>query len=286
MNERLYHQQKEQTTMNRYEKEETMKTPRKFNAWLRSCVIVVLGVFIMGANAAYAEWHFGIGTGLFRLNAKGDVGVTTKVAGPVKADLDLKPEDFDDLMQSAFGFGGYATNGTWMIGYSFSQLCLGDDTKFTTPGGEQAKYDFDFDITGAEVTVGRPIFKGKRVIVGLHGGVRYTQHDISSDLKVGGINYKRDLDNSWADALIGASLAVPFSKTVVWNTKANAGFGGSNGTYYGNTGVTWRFLKNWSITGYGKYTAVDYENEDKGDSDWYLYDVNEFGYGATVLFNW
>ena len=71
----------------------------------------------------------------------------------------------------------------------------------------------------------------------------------------------------------------------MWNNRITAGFGGSEGTYMGQTGITWIFYKGWSSTLYGNYTAVEFENGDEGDSDWYLYDIDEFGIGLGFLYN-
>ncbi len=48
----------------------------------------------------------------------------------------------------------------------------------------------------------------------------------------------------------------------------------------------WHFFKHWEATVYGKYTAFDFENGSKGDADWYLYDVDEYGAGLSVLVTW
>ena len=56
--------------------------------------------------------------------------------------------------------------------------------------------------------------------------------------------------------------------------------------YFGYTGITWHFFKHWAATVYGKYTAFDIENGSKGDADWYLYDVDEYGAGLSVLVTW
>ena len=81
------------------------------------------------------------------------------------------------------------------------------------------------------------------------------------------------------------TLAVPLAEKWVWNNRVDAGFGGSEGTYSANTGVTWRFYKGWASTLYSKYTAIEFENGNRGDADWYLYDVDEFGVGLAVLYN-
>jgi hypothetical protein len=147
--------------------------------------------------------------------------------------------------------------------------------------------EFGFDVTGAELTVGYPIYHEPSAIVRVEGGVRYTKHELDADVAVGGTPVlSRDIDEDWTDALAGISVGFPLAEKWIWNNRFNAGFGGSEGTYFGYTGLTYHFLKHWSATLYGKYTAVEYENDSKGDADWYLYDVDEYGAGFNVLVTW
>jgi hypothetical protein len=254
---------------------------KKLNYGAKVFVLTVLSVLmvISYASVSYAEWSYGIGTGFFRLNAKGDQGFNTQ-SGAVEFKIDLDPDDFSDLAESAFGFAGYATDGTWMVQYSFSNLELED----TTSSGP-VSVTIGFDMTGAEITVGHPVYRTPKMILGVLGGVRYTKHELSADVTVAGGTVNWSIDNDWTDLLVGLTLAVPLAEKWVWNNRVDAGFGGSEGTYSGNTGVTWRFYKGWAGTLYGKYTAVDFENGSRGDSDWYLYDVDEFGVGLAILYN-
>jgi hypothetical protein len=196
-------------------------------------------------------------------------------------------------METAFGFGGYATDGKWMIQYSFGMMELEDDPSVVLPSdaplypGATVSSELGFDSTGAELTVGYPIYECTSLIVRLHAGARYTEHELDADVFLDGTPVlSRDIDEDWTDALFGISAGVPFAEKWMWNNKFNVGFGGSEGTYFAQTGITWRFLEHWSTSLYGKYTAVEFENGSKGDSDWYLYDVDEFGLGLSVLFNW
>lgn len=254
-----------------------------------SLTLLHLLIVISFCSVSYADWSFGIGTGLFRLNVDGEIGVHSNLAGPVKLDVDLDADDISDLMESAFGLGGYATDDTWIIKYSIGKLELEDKGSNSLPAiNSTASFKINFEVTGAEVTVGYPVYRTPSVIVSLDGGVRYTRHELSSRLTfTGGVNGRqdKDIDESWTDFLIGGTVTVPFTKKWIWNTSANAGFGGSEGTYLVYTGVTWRFLERWSSTLYGKYTAVEYENGSKGDTDWYLYDVDEFGLGINILYS-
>jgi hypothetical protein len=259
----------------------------KGKQWLG--VLCVLGVLVAFGTAAHAKWHFGIGTGLFRLHMEGDQGFHTNTAGPVEFEVDLDPDDVGDLAKSAFGLGGYATDGQWMIQYSLGVLELEDDAKTTLPGGESVSSKINFETKGGEVTLGFPVFANNHVTFGVHGGVRYTEHELENKVTIvdgGTTKLSRDINESWTDAVIGLSADVPLAQKWAWNNRVNAGFGGSEGTYMAYTGVSWRFFPRWSATLYGKYMAVEYENGKKGDSDWYFYDVDEYGAGMSILFNW
>jgi hypothetical protein len=261
-------------------KEEKMKTKN---------IIVLISVFLIVSfsSAAHAEWNYGIGTGITRMNAKGDQGINVTLLGlgPVEFDVDLDPEDFDDLMKSAFGIGGYFTDKKWMIQYSFVNLELEDEASRTI-GPTTASAKIGFDITGGELTVGYPIHRSPALDFGALVGARYTKHELSSELRVGAQQRKRSIDNDWTDGLVGLTFGVPFAEKWIWNTRLDAGFGGSDGTYTGKTGVTWRFAKSWTASLDAQYQAIDYENGNKGDTDWYLYDVDEFGWGIKFLYHW
>jgi hypothetical protein len=239
---------------------------------------------------AHAEWNFGLGTGPFLLNVKGDQGFHTDIVGPITWDVDLDNEDMKDLMDSAIGLGGYATDGQWMIKYSFAMLKLEDDPSMSLTGGGFASAELEFDITAGELTVGYPVVSNESYVLRPYVGVRYIKHELSTDLTVtvgsDTTRLSQDVDENWTDVLVGASLDVPFAQKFNWNVTADAGFGGSEGTYLGSTGITWLFAKHWSTTLYGKYLAVEFENGSKGDADWYLYDVDEFGTGLNLMYNW
>jgi hypothetical protein len=248
-------------------------------------VVFILGVMSY-STVAYAEWHFGIGTGLFNLHAEGDEGFHTNLTGPVVLDVDLDPDDFQDVAETALGLGGYATDGTWLIKYSFGVLKLEDDASTTLASGTTVRADLDYDITVGELMVGYPVLSRGSFTLRAEGGVRYIGHDIDLDVTVNSIPLDLSIDEDWTDFLVGLSLAVPFAEKWSWDSHVNYGFGGSEGTFGAQTGISRQFLTHWSATLYGNYTAIDFENGSKGDTDWYLYDVDEYGLGLSILFNW
>jgi hypothetical protein len=253
-------------------------------------LLIFAGIVLMAIgnfSIASAEWNHGIGTGITVMRARGDLGFNFKLAGmgPVEFDVILTSEDFNDLTRSATGFGGYATDKTWLIQYSFLNLELEGST--IEPSGVVPVYTaIDFNITGAEVTVGRPMIKNPSFVLSAYGGARYTRHELKTEVRVGASELHGTVDNKWTDALIGVTTTVPIAETWRWNTSLDVGFGGSDGSYTAKTGVTIPFYKSWSATLFGRYNIVNFENGDFGDSDWYHYDVDEQSLGFTILYNW
>ena len=252
------------------------------------CISLMALLFV--AAPVHAEWFFGIGTGLSLMNVDGKQGFNTELAGPVKYDVKLNPKDFRDVTKSAFGFGGYATDGTWMVQYSYAKLELEDKvSEYVADYDSTLTTKINFKMTGAEATVGYPVYRTPHLVTLVDAGVRYTKHEFDGSVTASGAvsgRRGRDFDHSWTDAVLGVSINVPLAKTLSWNNRLNAGFGGSDGTYFVSTGLSWRFLKHWSTGLTGTYKKVKYENGSKGDSDWYLYDVDESSLGLNVLFNW
>jgi hypothetical protein len=248
--------------------------------------LVVLVVMV--ASVASAEWHYGIGTGLTALNVQGDVGLNVRPGGvgPVQFDVDLEPDDISDLMETAFGLGGYATDGTWMIKASSGFMELRDGTSKTLPNGVRVDGELFFETTLAELSVGYSCHRSENIVVTPYIGARYMNHEVGADFTVAGNEHSRSVEYDWADARVGVAIDVPLCEKLVWGTSVEAGFGGSDGTYQGDTGVMWVISQHWATRLGFKYAAVDFENGEKGDDDWYLYDVEEFGSSLSVFFNW
>ena len=92
------------------------------------------------------------------------------------------------------------------------------------------------------------------------------------------------IDESWTDVYVGLQYTMIITSNIFWITKADIGGGGSESSTTFNTGVAWRFHEHWTTAFYGQYYSVEFENEDKADADWYLYDADEFGVGIGITF--
>lgn len=255
----------------------------------KMALMVVLSCLLGVSSASAQDWHFGIGTGLVRMNAQGDQGLNIAGVGPILADVDLDPDDFDDLIQTAIGFGGYATNGKWMVQYMFASIKMGGEPSGTLPDGSATfTSDLSFDVTTGHLTVGYTAYSQGKLSVQPFIGVRYLKHELGADVTVATApptDISRSVDHNWTDVLVGTAINVALAPKVNWSTSFDAGFGGSNGTFKFATGISWRFWKYMSIGPTFSFMAIDFENGEIGDSDWYLYDANEFGWGASFMFH-
>ena len=147
-----------------------------------------------------------------------------------QAEVDLDPSDFSDLMETGFGLGGYATDGTWIIQGSFGMLKLGAEPSGSIPagvGGGTFAADYFFEMTVGQLTVGNTVYRSKNFKFSFtpYAGVRYLKHEIGSDIVatqgattitiVGGV------DQNWTDFLIGSSIGYVLSPKWTWKLAAH-----------------------------------------------------------------
>lgn len=252
--------------------------------------LALCAMFAPGLQAQ-APWFFGIGTGIGRLSSEGDQGFPTQLFGPVELAFDLSPDDVADLMKTAFGVGGYATNGTWMLQLSLGVLELGDEPSATLPGGAQVSADLSFEVFSSEFSLGYTAYRSPANGFAFrpHIGARLTRHTLAASLAItdGGntTDVSRSIEESWTDFLVGTTFDIKLSDSVGWNTIVDAGFGGSDGTYRASTGLSWRAASWVSVGPKLSFMATDVELGSRGDADWYLYDANDFFWGLSVLFH-
>jgi hypothetical protein len=268
---------------------------RKFSAVTKIALLALCAVSLIGVSDVDAKkWYLGVGTGFTFLNAEGTEGFNTVAFGPIQADFSLDPSDFQDYMETGLGIGGYATDGTWMIQGQFGYLKLGGEPSGSLPagvGGGTFTTDLAYEILVGQFTVGYTAYRSKdmKFSVTPYAGVRYTKHKTSADLVItqGAIDtaLSRSIDDNWVDALIGSSFGYAISPKVSWSFGGDVGFGGSNSTFTGKTDLSWKPLTWMSVGPNFSYSVIDYENGEKGDSDWYIYDADEWGAGIGVLFH-
>lgn len=269
------------------EKIKDCSVPLKFfNIILSILIFILLATLYSPADATAEEspWKFGIGTNLFWLNIDGTQGLhLNQIDTSVDFDIDMSASDVNDIIDTALGFGGYVSYGKLFLDYSVQYLKLEDGESYS--GGPLSRFDLEFETSGLQIMVGYPVLRHPNVRFLVHGGIRYTSHKMNSSLVYNGATFRKNLDNDWLDGLIGISAVVPLSQTVNWISRFNAGYGGSDGTYQFSSGLFWRFHKHWETCIFGRYTAVNFEKGSRGDADWYLYDVDEYGLGLGIIYH-
>ena len=116
----------------------------------KTAILLFIALF---ASHVFAqdEWRHGIGTGLFALNLDGDQGMNTTLFGPVQIDVDLNTDEISDLVETAFGIGGFSAKGKWKVLYSLQYLKLGDNIRGTAPLGAAVAARLKYISSGFEV---------------------------------------------------------------------------------------------------------------------------------------
>ena len=229
----------------------------------------------LGQSAlAQDEWKFGIGTGFQSFSLDGDVGFPVLPAGTI-IDVDLDNSDTSDLLDSAFGFGGFAAKGKWQILFGLGTLTLEDDDGLLTKA--------EWDRTQVEIAAVYRFAKTGNHAWGALFGVRYTEHEW--EFTFGGTDF--DIDEDWTDALVGITHAFPFAGKWSWTNRLDAGFGGSEGSYQFTSAVNRQFGKHWVVNFNVRQVSTEFgKDEDILDTDFYLYDVDEPGAGIGFLYTW
>jgi len=230
-------------------------------------------------------WLFGIGTGLSRMNAEGDVGFTS-FRGPETADVDLTPKDFEDLTKSALGFSALAMKGPWQFAFTYGYLELWDSSKAELAGGllPPLKTKFQQEITVARGTATYQFAQTGRHKWGVLGGLHYIEHEYDVKLSAGDLSRRRHIDGDYTDALLGLTHSVPLSPTLTWNNMAAVGVGGSDSYASFTTAVSWQFARAWNTSLFFKYDKVRFQSGNRGDKGWYLYDADEWSPGISIMY--
>ena len=140
--------------------------------------------------------------------------------------------------------------------------------------------DVEFEATVVELTASYNFVQlGNHSFGALVGG-RYIKQEYDVDFVGSMTTFSGDVDESWTGFLLGLTHRYPINESWEWSSAANYGIGDSDGTYLIKTGLSWTFAESWAARFYGSYADHDFENGDRGDSDWFFYDAEEYGQGS------
>ncbi len=248
------------------------------------CRLLISISLVSVASTAYSQdWSFGIGTGLSALDVDADAGFGT-VSGPIDFDASMKPSDFREYTESAVGLGGFAKKDNLTISYAISRLELTDDLS-AVQGGNTGVLDLTFKVRSAEVLLNHTLSRSGKSSWGLIDGLRYLHQKYESRLTINGTQiFDGSVDDYWLDAVLGVSHAYSISPRLTWSTQLDYGFGGSERTTHFNTGFSKVIGTSWILGGSLDFKNMKYEEGDRGDLDWFLYDAEETSIVVSFLY--
>ncbi len=243
----------------------------------KSRLAVPLGLalaLILGSSAqAQDKWRFGIGTGIASFSLDGDIGFPTP-GGGVVFNVDLDNGDTSDLLESAFGLGGFAAKGKWKILYSFGTVTLEDSSGLLIA---------EWDRTQAELAGVYTFAKTGKHAWGVLFGARYTKHEwMFTTAMITAL-----VDEDWTDGLLGITHAVPFGSKWSWSNRLDAGFGDSESSIMLKTSINLRVGQHWLFNFSVAAKSIEFGDiADIANSDFYLYDVDEPTVGLGFMYLW
>jgi len=249
---------------------------------LQRSATLFLALASMISGTAYAEappagdWHYGIGTGISSFGLDGDLGFATDQGGIIR-EIDLENDDTSDLVDSAFGLNGFASNGRWDILLAYGTVTLEDGNSVL---------DAEWERTVAEVAVVYNFCQFCNSRWGLLFGARATDHEWKITSRNEAFD-KVEPGDDWNDFIIGLSHVMTISDHWAWRNRADAGFGDTEEAYFASTSLIWQPFEHWQFNINAKYIVTDFgDDADINDSDFYLYNVDDTSFGLGVSFVW
>ena len=234
---------------------------------MKKTTLLFLAAALAAVTSAQAEWKFGIGAGVGAFDIDGDLDLATQT-GEIEYDT--------GDMESAFALQGYAATGAWIFRTSISSLEV--EANQTLASGDLLS-DLNFKRLIWDLTAGYKWIEGGAWTITTYGGVRSVSHELSL------ANQSGEFDNSWTDAILGASATYMLGQKWLWTSALEGGFGGSEGSFGASSGLTWKFGQHWSASAILSMTAAEYEDGDSGNADYYLYDANETKLGLGIMYH-
>lgn len=229
-----------------------------------------------GAHAADGGWEHTVI--IYGMGAAIDGEVTL---GDLTVPVDLSMSDVFDALEMGAMLAYRADNGTWSFTADTTFMGLGATAK--TERG-LVKGDIDLDQVTLMGTVGRRLTPHLEALFSL------SYFDLSTDLKVTGPLQTRKASDSasWVDPLLGLVYSVPFADDWHFGLRGDVGgFGiGSEFSYQLLAHVRWQANDTIGVVAGYRVIGFDYEDGNKGSSDYERYDLVEQGplLGMTISF--
>lgn len=229
-------------------------------------VLALLTLAVLSPRRATAQqeqqgWSFLIAPYLLFPHMNGTVGV-----GPISVDVDADPGDIFSNLQFGAMLAAEATNGQWSIGFDGLYMDLSKDS-------EHLSVQADGYQAGLELTGFRTLVPG--VVEVLAGG---RVNLLGTTLKSQSATLV-DKNFAWFDPFLGMRFTIPH--TGKWDIKFRGdvgGFGvGSEFAWQARALLGYNVSKHWLVGVSYWALGMDYETGERGQGDYFKYDVTTFG---------
>jgi len=225
---------------------------------------MLIALVLPGRAAAQQEshgWRFTIAPYLLFPHMDGTVGV-----GPVETQIDTDPSDIFSNLQFGAMLFAEAKNDQWAIGFDGLYMDLGKD-------GEEIPMSYDGYQAGLELTGFRRLTPFFEILAG--GRVNLLGASVTSPAGVELVNK----DQAWFDPFLGARFTIPNTGKWTFMFRGDVGgFGvGSQFAWQVRPTIAYSVSKHWTFGVAYWALGMDYVSGERGDRDYFKYDVTTFG---------
>jgi hypothetical protein len=236
-----------------------------------ACLAAVLALGGLGSlHAQDAKWENTVTLYGWGANMSGTAGV-----GPVEASVDVPFSDIWDNLKMGAMFNYMGRGQTFVTGLDFIYMKLGSDVATPNTGATIAEVKLKQWLMEADG--GYRVTPWMDALIGIR--VPVIETEIVPDVNLPNVSTKSSTE-SWFAPLIGARIMLPVGShlTVIGRGDIGGfGIGGTNNTWQGAGYLNYGFGKGWSASlGYRAINA-DYATGTKGEADYFLYNVTNYG---------
>lgn len=231
---------------------------------MKKTTLFFFAAALAASSSIHAEWKYGVGAGVGVFDIDGDLSLSS-FSGEIEYD--------SGDMESAYVLQAYAATGKWTFRTSVASLEVEANQNIA------GDTDLNFERMVWDLSAAYMGYQSGSWTIAYSIGVRGVSHEVSVN------NTSASFDNDWTDIVIGTSASYALNTKWLWNSAIEAGFGGTEGSFGLNTGLTWRFAPQWSVSSVLSWSAAEYEEGNSGSANYYFYDANETKLGFAVLYH-
>jgi hypothetical protein len=248
-----------------------MKSIRSIKPGGMFIALLIVSVMVTSLQAADSDdWTFVVAPYLFLTSIEGNAAVGRLP----ETEVDVSPGEVLKNLQAAFLIHAEVRKKNWGFVVDYAMMKLGSDLS----GPRNGVAEVDVRQAGLELLLSRR-FQWGRTKLDLNAGAIYWDIEIEAALTQPFPTETLKRGDNWWDPVVGAR--VTHDLTPRWATTVNGeigGFGAGSDFYWQLMGgVNYEFADWFILSMQYKAIGVDYENDRKGQRDYFYYDTVTHG---------